>query len=121
VNFAISFNGIIMSILVSFKTFAFFTHIIMQLDKYLILLFFLIPDLAKPFCTLSFIEVQTTVVAQVPLDPLIHTKRRTEFRKLEMFPTRTREWSDPTEPLVPEVCTILCAVSCLDRCNIRLG
>jgi hypothetical protein len=25
------------------------------------------------------------------------------------------------EPLVPEVCTILCAVSCLDRYNIRLG
>jgi hypothetical protein len=25
------------------------------------------------------------------------------------------------EPLVPEVCTILSAVSYLDRCNIRLG
>jgi hypothetical protein len=25
------------------------------------------------------------------------------------------------DPLVPEVCTFLCAVSCLDRCNILLG
>jgi hypothetical protein len=72
-------------------------------------------DMSKP--ALIFFSCKSTHKKKSTIKILSANTRCKYFLKIAEF----THFFLYAEPLVPEVCTTLCAVSSLDRCNIRLG